>query len=262
MWLLHTYTPNPYLIEWGIFKIHWYGFLMVVGGLLGLLLVLRLARFYKIKKQDIFDLVFYFVIFAVLGARIYYVLYAWEFYKTDLLGILRIWEGGLAVHGIMLGGFVAVIFFAYRKKIAVWKLLDLTVIGLVCAQILGRWGNYFNQELFGKPVEWGIAIEPMFRPLEYAKEKFFHPVVMYESLGNVLVLGILLLVFWFLARERKIYGAVFSSYLILYSVLRFVLEFWRVDYSPEIFGVRWAMIASGALILLGTGLLVKILRKD
>ncbi|MFH0814533.1 MAG: prolipoprotein diacylglyceryl transferase [Candidatus Falkowbacteria bacterium] len=249
---LHTYHPAPYLVEFGMLKIHWYGLLMVVGGLVGLFLVLRLAKFYKINKNDILDLAVYWLIFSIIAARIYYVLYAWELYKDNLLDILKIWQGGLAVHGIMIGGFAATIIFARRTKINVWHLLDLSAIGLCAAQIIGRWGNYFNQEIFGKPtgLSWGIPIDAALRPAGYASFEFFHPTVLYESLGNAIVLFVLLLLFFKVALKKNISGLIFAGYLILYSILRFCLEFVRIDYSPMLFGIRWAQIVSAALIIL------------
>ncbi|MBI5254274.1 prolipoprotein diacylglyceryl transferase [Candidatus Falkowbacteria bacterium] len=258
---LHTYHPTPYLAEFGILKIHWYGLLMVIGGLIGLFLVLRLAKFYEIKKNDIFDLAVYWLVFSIISARVYYVVYAWELYKDNLLDILKIWQGGLAVHGIMIGGFAATIMFAQGKKINIWQLLDLSAIGLCAAQIIGRWGNYFNQEIFGKPTSlgWGIPIDSVLRPAQYSGFEFFHPTVLYESLGNVVVLSILLVLF-FMVETRyissvRVSGLVFFGYLILYSILRFCLEFVRIDYSPLLFGVRWAQIISAGLFVFGVVIL-------
>jgi phosphatidylglycerol:prolipoprotein diacylglycerol transferase len=260
---LHNYHPTPYLLDAGFLKIHWYGFLMVIGGVAGLLLVLRLAKYYSIKRDDIFDMVFYWVVFAVIGARVYYVLYAWEFYKNNLPDIFKIWHGGLAVHGIMIGGFVAAAIFAWRKKINVWRMLDLAAIGLCAAQIVGRWGNYFNQEIFGKPTAllWGIPIDPVFRPVEYSTFQYFHPTVLYESLGSVLILAGLLTLFLKIAAKKNVVGIVFASYLMLYSVLRFALEFLRIDYSQVILGVRWPQIFSALLFIVGVALIFKLLKR-
>lgn len=255
---LHTYHPSPYLVEFGILKIHWYGLLMVIGGLIGLFLVLRLAKFYKISKNDVLDLSLYWLIFSIIGARIYYVLYAWDLYKDNPFDILKIWQGGLAVHGIMIGGFAAVIMFARRKRLGILNLLDLSAIGLCAAQIIGRWGNYFNQEIFGKPTNlvWGIPINAALRPAEYARFEYFHPAVLYESLGNVIVLFVLLVVFLKLAVPKNISGLIFAGYIMLYSILRFCLEFVRIDYSPTLLDVRLAQIISGVLFIVGVVIII------
>jgi phosphatidylglycerol:prolipoprotein diacylglycerol transferase len=137
--------------------------------------------------------------------------------------------------------------------------LDLAALGLVCAQIVGRWGNYFNQEIFGKPTSlpWGIPIDPAFRSAEYFDAQYFHPTVLYESLGSVVLLGILLLIFLKNVAGKKVVGIVFAAYLMGYSIMRFLLEFLRTDYSPIVFGARWAQIISVVLFLAGATLLIR-----
>lgn len=248
----HTYSPDPILFSIGGLNIHWYGFLMVLGGLLGLALAWSLAKKFNIKRELLFDLAFWWAVCGLVGGRIYYVFYAWTFYKDNLIDIFKIWQGGLAVHGVMIGAFAATFVFAKVKKINWLKLFDLCSIGLVAAQILGRWGNYFNQELFGKPTDlpWGIPILPANRPFEFVTEKFFHPTFLYESLLNIILLAALL-VLVYLRFQKKIKiknGVMFFSYVLGYSIIRFNMEFFRIDYSPEIFGVRWAQLFSGVLI--------------
>ena len=225
---------------------------MVIGGLLGLALAWYLTRYFKIKKPLLFDLVFWWAIFGLIGGRIYYVLYAWAFYKDNPIEIFKVWQGGLAVHGVMIGAFLATFIFAKYKKIAWLKLFDLCAIGLVTAQIVGRWGNYFNQELFGKPTDlpWAIPILSVNRPFEFVANQYFHPTFLYESLLNIVLLAALLVLVWLrFKKEIKIKkGVFFFSYLLGYSIIRFNMEFLRIDYSPEVFGVRWAQFFSGLLI--------------
>lgn len=251
---LHTFQPNPILLEFGPVKIYWYGFLMVIGGLVGLIVVLRLTKFYNIKKEVFFDLAFYWAIFCVIGGRIYYVIYAWEFYKDNLLDIFKVWQGGLAVHGVMIGAFLATYFYSKKNKLNFWLISDLAVVGLVIAQVIGRWGNYFNQEIFGLPTDlaWGIPIEPQFRPLEYLNDKYFHPVFLYESFFNFIIFGNLLILHWLKIKTKFKFlfdGAIFWYYIFAYSILRFFLEFLRIDFSPRIFNVRWPQIWSVVLIV-------------
>lgn len=274
---LHNYIPESVLFQIGPIKIHWYGFLMVLGGVLGLLLILKLINLYsKLKiedlklirnfqKKDLLDLIFWWVIGAIIFARIYYVIYAWDFYQDDWMEIFKIWHGGLAVHGVMLGGFLSTFLFCLKRKLKIWQVLDFVAIALVTGQIIGRWGNYFNQEIFGKPTDlaWGIPIEMIKRPVEFVNESFFHPTVLYESLGNIFILGILLLLFYLQFKKKNFqWGMVFLSYLIWYSILRFLLEFLRIDYSPLIFGIRWAQVFSVFLVLVSLFFLFLNLRKS
>ncbi len=256
---LHNYIPDPIFLNLGVVKIHWYGFLMVVGGLLALWIVIRLARQEKIKADQIVDLAFYWLVFSVIGARLYYVLYAWEYYRENLWDIVKVWEGGLAIHGILIGGFLAVLYFVQKNKLNFWRLADLIVPGLALAQAIGRVGNYFNQEIFGKPTDlpWGIPIEALYRPAQYLNNEYFHPTFLYESLGNLIIFGILITLTCLKIKGKVNWpaGVLFGGYLILYSIQRFCLEFLRIDYSPVIFGVRWAMVFSG-LIIVGSLILI------
>jgi len=248
---LHTFHPQAIIVKFGPFAIHWYGLLMIIGGLLGFILILKLAGKYGLEKKLFEDLLFWFVIGAIIGARIYYVIYAWPMYKDNLVDILKIWEGGLAIHGIMLGGFIATFIYCWLKKKDFLLVADLAATGLVAAQIIGRVGNYFNQEILGLPTDlpWGIPIDPLFRPEQYTSFQYFHPTFIYESLGNILVLGFLLLLHFYRFKKKGFQpGQIFFTYLVLYSCLRFSLEFLRTDYSPLVFGVRWAQLLSVFLL--------------
>jgi len=256
---LHTFQPQPIILKLGPFSIHWYGFLMIVGGLLGFSLMLWLIKKYKLDKKFFEDLLFWWVVGAIIGARIYYVIYAWEMYQDNWLDVFKVWQGGLAVHGIMLGGLITTFIYCRIKKKDFLLTADLVVTGLVTAQIVGRIGNYFNQEIFGLPTNLpcGIPIEPALRPEQFMDSSFFHPTFIYESLGNILILVILLLIHIYrFKRKEFLPGQIFFSYLILYSVLRFLLEFLRVDYSPLVFGVRWAQLLSSCLIVLALAFLI------
>ena len=256
---LHSFIPKSIMFQVAGLEVHWYGFLMVVGGLLGLLLVTYLAKKNGLGKAIIEELVFFFAIGAIIGARIYYIIYAWSYYQDNFFEVFKIWQGGMAVHGVIIGGFLGVLLFCKIKKINFWQIADLSVVGLVAGQVIGRWGNYFNQELFGKPTNlaWGIPIELVNRPAQYSQSQFFHPTFLYESVANLFILAILLIL-----HKRKIKqgsalnGSFFLIYLMLYSVVRFCLEFLRVDFSPLIFGVRWAMIVSVIIILISAAVLI------
>ena len=256
---LHTFHPQSILFKLGPLEVHWYGFLMVVGGLVGLAVILALVKKTDPLRKLFQDLLLYFVVGAVTGARVYYVLYAWEMYRGNWFDVLKIWQGGLAIHGIMLGGFAATWLFCRIKKQRFWFIADFAVVGLAAAQAVGRAGNYFNQEIFGKPTSlpWGIPIDAVNRPAVFAAAEYFHPVFLYECLGNLLIAAFLfLLLRRGLKTSGKEAGVVFLLYLILYSAQRFSLEFLRVDFSPFIFGIRWAQAVSALLALFALGLLL------
>lgn len=261
---LHSYIPSPILFSIGSVEIHWYAFLMVVGGLIGLYVAMKLAVKHNLEPKIFEELVIWFAIGAVIGARVYYVIYAWEFYSENLFEIFQIWNGGMAVHGVMIGGFIATVLFAKWKKVSFWKIADIAVVGLVVGQVIGRVGNYFNQEIFGKPTDlpWGIPIEIANRPDVYLNSEYFHPTFLYESVGSLVILFVLL----FILRARRgrgeergkkgMKGNVFLIYLILYSVLRFWLEFLRTDFSPMVFDMRWAQLFSIFIIFVAIILLI------
>jgi phosphatidylglycerol:prolipoprotein diacylglycerol transferase len=255
---LHTFNPQPILFKLGFLEIHWYGFLIAIGAALAFAVFYYLAKQYGFKKDDIYNLVFYVVIFGLLGDRLYYVIYAWEYYSQNLLDIFKIWEGGLAIHGAMIAGIIVILVYAKRHKLSPWLILDILVVCLALAMSLGRWGNYFNQELFGWPTNlpWGIPILPAHRPAELIGSNYFHPTFLYESLWNLLVFAGLFI--WHKVRlaKQKVpeqmrgLGNIALAYFILYSVGRFSNEFLRIDYSPYVFGLRWAQVASLAIIVI------------
>lgn len=255
---LHTFHPASIAATFGPFTIHWYGLFITVGAALGIVLAARIARYYEINAEQIYTVSFWAIIFGIVGARLYYVLYAWEFYSGHLVDVVKLWEGGIAIHGAIIGGVLTLYFYAKKHHLNPWLLADITVVGVIVGQIIGRWGNYFNQELFGKPTDfpWGIPIAPEFRPAEFVSFDFFHPTFLYEGLLNLLVLGVLLL--WHYGRIKKSpnsrgYGWIAGTYLLCYSAIRFTMEFLRVDYSPELFGIRWAQLLSGVIIVCGLG---------
>ncbi|HNV12438.1 MAG TPA: prolipoprotein diacylglyceryl transferase [bacterium] len=262
---LHNFEPDPVLLSLSFIKIYWYGFFMVLAIVSALIVVLLLAKIYKINKDDLFDLSFYLIIFGVIGARIYDVFLEWRYYLENPFDVFKIWQGGLAIHGGILAGIIVLYFFVKKKKIrgleynSFWNdffsVSFLIVPGLALAQAIGRWGNYFNQELFGKPtsVSWGIPINLINRPPEYVFEEFFHPTFLYESLGSLLIFVILLFLhFYFLKKKKSNFNSKFlitAVYLILYSILRFSLEFIRIDFAPNFLGLRFPQFMSVVVVL-------------
>lgn len=253
---LHSFNPNPILIQLGFIKIHWYGLFVALGVLAALLIIIKLADYYQISKDDIIDASFWIIIAGILGGRAYDVLLEFPYYLKYPASILKIWEGGLAIHGAIIAGLLSVIYIAKQKKLNLLNFLAIIVPGLALAQAIGRWGNYFNQELFGLPTSlpWGIPIDLSHRVTAYYFDDFFHPTFLYESLGNFAIF-LILIGLHYLIRQNKFKKIssqiVIATYLGLYSLLRFFLEFIKIDTTPELLGLRFPQIVS-IIIIIGT----------
>ena len=266
---LHTFIPNPILINLGWLTIYWYGLFMVLGIGGGLIVSLILSPKFKIKNDDLLDLAFWLIIGGLIGARLYDCLLNLPYYLQYPLDILKIRNGGLAIHGALIGG--AIVTWLYTKKLAkinnegrgqlFLRLAALLAPALALGQFFGRFGNYFNQEIFGRPTNlpWGIPISLLNRPNNFIGSEFFHPTFIYEALGNLIIFIILILLIKYFIKNNLLnnrgYKIIIATYLLAYSTLRFLLEFIRVDDTPIIIGVRLPQIVSLIIIVLAIYLL-------
>jgi phosphatidylglycerol:prolipoprotein diacylglycerol transferase len=249
---LHTFSPTPLLISFGPLHVYWYGLFIVLGVLTGLTVSLKISKAIGLSPSKIFDLAFWMIIFGIIGARIYHVLLEWDYYSQDYWNILKVWQGGLAIHGGIIAGLLVITYFCWKEKVNFWLVAAVFAPGIAIGQAIGRWGNYFNQELFGTPTNlpWGIPINFMNRPDQYLSANYFHPTFLYESLGDILIFLILLFIIKQLLKKKSTnYKIVLLSYLILYSVLRFSTEFIRTDITAYFFGFRWPQVISLLLII-------------
>ncbi|MBI4652998.1 prolipoprotein diacylglyceryl transferase [Candidatus Kuenenbacteria bacterium] len=267
---LHNYHPDSIFFQLGILNIHWYGLGYVVGIVGGILIIFGLGKNCQIKNEHLWNLFFWLIVFGLLGARLYYVGLNFEYYFQNPLDIFKIWQGGMAIHGAIIAGFITLFFYCkkyksftfFRKKVKgklnFQFLIDIFAPALVFGQIIGRWGNYFNQELYGLPtnLQWGIPIDLKNRIAGYENFEFFHPTFLYESLGCLLILLILIFLYKKIPQMRGT-GNIFLIYLILYSILRFFLEFLRIDPTLMILGIRWPQIVCIILILTSFEFLIK-----
>jgi len=251
--LLHNFIPQAVLFHFGIITIYWYGFFIVLGIISALFLILYLARRFNIDPEKIWDLSFYLVLFGIIGARIYEIFLEFPYYTAHPEQIIKVWEGGLAIHGAIIAGAITLFLFIKKYKLDFWKLMAVIVPGLALGQAIGRWGNWCNQELFGLPTNlpWGIPIEIQNRPLDYIDQSFFQPTFLYESFGLLIIASFL---FILLYRQKsnltkKVAMRIGAAYLFLYSILRFSLEFIKVDVTPLFLGLRWPQIMSLVLII-------------
>lgn len=206
------------------------------------------------------DIAIWAVPFGIVGGRLYHVATDWELYfgeGGDPLESLRIWEGGLGVWGAIALGGVGAWIGARRRGVPLPALADALAPGIVLAQAVGRWGNWTNQELFGRPTDlpWGLEIDPAFRPDRFADAETFHPTFLYEALWCFAAAGALLFI------ERRFKGRIrpgglFALYVLLYSIGRFWIEMLRVDPSHELGGVRLNVYVAGIAILASAGFFV------
>lgn len=254
---LHTFHPDPVLFSSGGITIYWYGFFIVLGIILAIITAILLSSYYNIKKDTIVDLSFWVIIFGIIGARIYHIFLEFPYYLDQPAQMIKVWEGGLAIHGALIAGLITLYLFCRQRGIIFWKMGAVLAPGTALAQAVGRWGNYFNQELFGKPTElpWGVPIDVIHRPTEYISSQFFHPTFLYESLGSILIFLLLLGVHIFIIKQKKTtsshYFFVVIFYLILYSLLRFGTEFIRIDDTPIWFGIRFPQLISTVIVIAG-----------
>ena len=222
-------------------EIAFYGCTMATGIIAGYLLAAREAKRTGQNPDDYLDMLLYAVFFAIIGARLYYVIFSWDYYKDNLLSILNLRQGGLAIYGGIIGAFTTVYFFAKKRKLSWLQMLDTACPGLALGQVIGRWGNFFNREAFGdytdglfamqlpvSAVRSGEITEKMWEHMEVIDGIQFiqvHPTFLYEGLWN---LGVI--IFLFIYRDKKKFqGELVLWYLALYGVGRFWVEALRTD---------------------------------
>ena len=257
---LHNYRPQPIVVQLGPISIYWYGLLVVVAIFVGLFLTIKLDKKYKLGlgQEKIFDLAIWLMIAGIVGARLYHVLSEINYYWSRPFTIFYLWRGGLSIFGAVAVGIIFLYFYARQRGWSIWLILDLLTPAVVLGEVIGRWGNWFNQENFGRPtnLSWGIPIDVLRRPAEFLAQNFFHPTFLYQFFWNVIIFIILLLV---MKRWRPGNGLVLAFYLIFYSVGRFLIEFLRVNAQPVFFGLRLAQAV--CLIFFIAGIVILIYRK-
>jgi phosphatidylglycerol:prolipoprotein diacylglycerol transferase len=245
--------PSPIIFKVGPIALSYHGLLIALGIAVATWITGReLARRGYDGTTLALGSLFFVVPLGVVGGRLYHV--ATEYYRytrNPFPKVLETYDGGLGIYGAVAGGFLGMLLFCWYRGINALTFADAAAPGLALGQAIGRWGNYFNQELFGQPSDlpWAIYIEPLHRPTEFADATSFHPTFLYEALWDVLVCLVLL---WVARRfsERLKVGDVFMMYVVLYSVGRFLVETLRVDHAFVIGGsVRGNLFVSGVLTL-------------
>lgn len=241
--MLSRFTP-PQGIQVGPFFVYFYSLMLLIATWVGYLLAEREAKKNQLPRGTVLDLIAPLLIAGVLGARVGYVLQNLGYYLNSPLDIFHLTTGGLSIHGALISGAIALYFFARSRKLPLFKLTDTFVRPLLAAQIIGRLGNYFNQELFGYPtdVAWKLLIDPTHRPPQYQNASFFHPTFLYEMLLNSI--GLFLL---YRLKPKK-EGQLTFTYLIVYGAARLITEMFRLS-DRLVWHFSLAQIISIAIII-------------
>ncbi len=207
------FTKNPAIWRFSDnFALAWYGLIIAVGFMLAVTYCMRQTKHFGVKPDDLLDLLFFATPAGIIGARLYYVALEWEQFSGDPLRILRVWEGGLAIHGAVIAAAVTAVIFCRVRRISVGAMLDVGAIGLLIGQAVGRWGNFVNGEVYGRETDlpWRMLVDG----------KEVHPLFLYESLWNIAGLVLLRL----LMKKRKYNGQLFTLYIAWYGLGRGLLE--------------------------------------
>lgn len=230
---------DPVAFELFGLEVRWYGILISAGIIIGVLLAFREAKRTNFSEDALLDLFIFAIPISVVGARIHYVIFTWDYYKNNLKEIFNIRGGGLAIHGAIIAAIIVTAIFARKRKVDFWQIADICAPSIILAQSIGRWGNFFNKEAYGRPTNlpWAIVING----------QKVHPTFLYESIWD---LGVFIYLLWYRKNKSKATGETFLLYIILYSIGRFFIEGLRTD-SLMIGSFRTAQLISIASIVIG-----------
>ncbi|MDP7179710.1 MAG: prolipoprotein diacylglyceryl transferase [Candidatus Woesearchaeota archaeon] len=249
---------NPTLIHLGPLQIRYYGLIFVIGFIIAYYMIPYLAkkRNLELTKNDTADLIFYLIIGTIIGARLFYILfYNLPFYLSNPLSIFAVWQGGLSFHGGLVGSITAIYYFCKKKQFNILGLLDIIVIPLSLALMLGRIGNFINAELVGTitSVPWAVKFP--------GYEGFRHPSQLYESLKNLVIF----ITLWNIKGKHLKKGILFSTFIIMYSILRFAVGFVRAP-DPQlgyiIFNLTMGQLLNIVMFAIGIFFIFRINKKE
>lgn len=249
---------DPVAITLGPLEIRWYAVFILLGLMLGVYLAVKEAPRKKILQDDIMDFILIAFPLSIIGARIYYVAFSWSDYKDNILSVFAIWNGGIAIYGGLITGAIILYFFTQYRFIKTLDFLDVVVPSVMLAQAIGRWGNFFNQEAYGKAVDSLNYLPGFIRDQMYIDGAYRQPTFLFESLWNLLGFVVICI----LRRRPKLLkqGEITAFYLIWYGCGRLLIEGLRTD-SLMFLGIRVSQWLSGILILVGIIMVVLRRRK-
>ncbi|MEW7596728.1 prolipoprotein diacylglyceryl transferase [Staphylococcus aureus] len=246
---------DPVAFNLGPLSIRWYGIIIAVGILLGYFVAQRALVKAGLHKDTLVDIIFYSALFGFIAARIYFVIFQWPYYAENPSEIIKIWHGGIAIHGGLIGGFIAGVIVCKVKNLNPFQIGDIVAPSIILAQGIGRWGNFMNHEAHGGPVSRAF-LEQLHLPnfiIEnmYINGQYYHPTFLYESIWDVA--GFIILVN---IRKHLKLGETFFLYLTWYSIGRFFIEGLRTDSLMLTSNIRVAQLVSILLILISISLIV------
>ncbi len=256
--------PAPPLnnISLGPITIHFYGIIIALAITSCYFLATRLAKRKNISLSDFDSYIFTILPISIIGARIYHVGTNWDYYKNNMTEIPAIWSGGLGMFGAIVAGIITLYILTKIKKQSFTAILDLIAVTVPLGQAIGRWGNYFNQELFGKPTSlpWALYVDPEFRPQGLNAQTTYHPTFLYESLLNALNFAIL---YYAYTKKQLKAGSIVALYFINYGIIRLLIESIKIDpdISAQIGPLRVPQYISLLLILAGISTLLYLRRR-
>ncbi|MBW5881095.1 prolipoprotein diacylglyceryl transferase [Staphylococcus aureus] len=246
---------DPVAFNLGPLSVRWYGIIIAVGILLGYFVAQRALVKVGLHKDTLVDIIFYSALFGFIAARIYFVIFQWSYYAENPGEIIKIWHGGIAIHGGLIGGFIAGVIVCKVKNLNPFQIGDIVAPSIILAQGIGRWGNFMNHEAHGGPVSRAF-LEQLHLPnfiIEnmYINGQYYHPTFLYESIWDVA--GFIILVN---IRKHLKLGETFFLYLTWYSIGRFFIEGLRTDSLMLTSNIRVAQLVSILLILISISLIV------
>lgn len=246
---------DPVAFNLGPLSVRWYGIIIAVGILLGYFVAQRALVKAGLHKDTLVDIIFYSALFGFIAARIYFVIFQWPYYGENPGEIIKIWHGGIAIHGGLIGGFIAGVIVCKVKNLNPFQIGDIVAPSIILAQGIGRWGNFMNHEAHGGPVSRAF-LEQLHLPnfiIEnmYINGQYYHPTFLYESIWDVA--GFIILVN---IRKHLKLGETFFLYLTWYSIGRFFIEGLRTDSLMLTSNIRVAQLVSILLILISISLIV------
>ena len=255
-------SPGDVAFNFFGYPVYYYGIILASATFVGIYCAYLLyKKYYEASKaQNIIDFSPWIIIIGILGARFYYCLVNFSYYTAHPFEIFYIRQGGLSVHGMIIVGICGLWWLSKKYKMSFLQLIDSFLCGTALAQSIGRWGNFFNSEAFGAPTNlpWKLFIPISHRPTEFINYEFFHPTFLYESILDILIFVLLLVLF---KRLSKTPGLIACIYLILYSFARILVESCRVDSVLNIAGIPIAQIMSLAIIIFASIFIVILIRK-
>ncbi|HEK9990344.1 TPA: prolipoprotein diacylglyceryl transferase [Streptococcus equi subsp. zooepidemicus] len=238
---------NPIAFKLGPLSLHWYAVCILVGLLLAVYLAAKEAPRKKMTSDDIIDFILIAFPLAIIGARIYYVAFEWSYYSQHLSDIFAIWNGGIAIYGGLITGAIVLFVYCYYKVLNPIHFLDIAAPSVMLAQAIGRWGNFFNQEAYGKAVSQLNYLPSFIRQQMFIDGSYRVPTFLYESMWNLI--GFVIIMVWRRKPRSLVDGDIISFYLIWYGCGRLVIEGMRTD-SLMLLGIRVSQYVSVLLIII------------